>query len=297
LVSDTNFIKVRIDVDAAHVEAVEAMLTAIGAVAIELADAADEPILEPAPGATPLWQQVRVSALFEPTMGETEIRLAMASVVEPGALPPVTFEGVANEDWVGKLRDELAPLKFGENLWICPTGKDCPDPAGTAITMEPGLAFGTGTHPTTALCMDWLAGNPPTGQALLDFGCGSGILGIAGLALGATRVAAVDIDEQALTATRQNARRNPGSERLTALQPASLEEAPAFDVVVANILSGTLIDLAPVLRKYCRTGTTIALSGILTEQAAAVTDSYRGWCDMNVPVECDGWVLLTGTVI
>jgi len=297
VVTDTNFIKVQIDVDEARVEVLETVLTTVGAVAIELADAADEPIVEPAPGATPLWRRVRLTALFESTMAETEIRLAVASVMEPGALPPVTFDAVANEDWVAKLRDELIPLRFGEKLWVCPTGKDCPDPSGTAITMEPGLAFGTGIHATTSLCMDWLAATPPAGRSVLDFGCGSGILGIASLALGATRVAAVDIDEQALTATRQNARRNRGSARLKALQPAGLEAAAAFDVVVANILSGTLMELAPVLRKHCRTGTTIALSGILKEQAEAVADAYRGWCDMNVPVERDGWVLLTGTAI
>ena len=289
--------KVHIDVDEARVEALEAVLTAAGAVAIELSDAADEPILEPAPGATPLWQRVRLTALFEPTTGETEIRLAIATVVEPGALPPVTFDVLADEDWVAKLRAELVPLQFGENLWVCPTGKDGPDPSGTTIVMEPGLAFGTGTHPTTSLCMDWLAANPPAGCAVLDYGCGSGILGIASLALGATSVTAVDIDAQALTATRQNARRNPGSDRLTVLQPAGLEKPCAYDVVVANILSGTLMELAPVLRKYCRTGTTIALSGILTEQAEAVAASYCGWCDMIVPAERDGWVLLTGTVI
>lgn len=297
MASDIEYIKVEIDVDEAWVDPLETMLTAVGAVTIELADAADEPILEPAPGATPLWQRVRLTALFEPTIGETEIRLAVASAVEPGALPPVTFGVVADEDWVVKLRDELVPLRFGENLWVCPTGKDCPDPSGTAITMEPGLAFGTGSHPTTALCMDWLAMNPPAGRTLLDFGCGSGILGIAALALGATSVAAVDIDEQALTATRQNARRNPGSDRLTVLQPAELEEARKYGVVVANILSGTLIELAPVLRNHGRTGTTIALSGILTTQAGAVADAYCGWCDIDVPVERDGWVLLTGTVI
>jgi len=290
------WLKAQIDVDEARVEPLEAMLTVLGAVAIELADAADEPIVEPAPGATPLWRRVRLTALFEPSMGETKIRLAVASVAEPGALPPVTFGVVEDEDWVAKLRDELTPLRFGKNLWVCPTGKACPDPLGTAITMEPGLAFGTGTHPTTSLCMDWLATSPPAGVAVLDFGCGSGILSIASLALGATHVTAVDIDEQAVAATGRNARRNPGSDRLAVMQSDRLDDSQTFDVVVANILSGTLIELAPVLRKHCRTGTTIALSGILTEQAETVTDAYRRWCAMNVPVEREGWILLTGTV-
>lgn len=292
-----SWLKVQIEVDEALTEAVERALTTFGAVSIELADAADEPILEPAPGATPLWQRIRLTALFDPEVDETTVRLAVASVMEPGILPVLTFDMVENEDWVARLRDELTPLRFGEYLWICPPGKTCPDPDATVITMEPGLAFGTGTHPTTALCLEWLAQNPPRDRTVLDFGCGSGILAIASLALGASSVTGVDIDRQALTAACENARRNIGSERLDVRAPDKLDDAKTFDVLLANILSGTVIELAPTLRKFCHSGTNIALSGILTEQAEAVVDVYRAWCDMNAAVIDDGWVLLTGTVI
>ncbi|MGI9342834.1 MAG: 50S ribosomal protein L11 methyltransferase [Gammaproteobacteria bacterium] len=290
-----SWLKARIDVDAALVESLETVLLAFGAVAIELADAADQQILEPPPGATPLWDRVRVAALFESTTSETDIRLAIATVVEPGALTPIRFDIVEQEDWVGKLRDELEPLCFGDNLWICPPGKTCPDPDGIVIAMEPGLAFGTGTHPSTSLCLDWLARNPPTGHAVLDFGCGSGVLGVACLALGAAAVTAVDIDEQALTATRDNAARNGVGDRMTVTAPNALAGTDTFDVVVANILSGTLIELEPTLRRHCSTGTALALSGILTEQAAAVADGYRHWASLAAVTKRDGWALLTGT--
>ena len=303
-----SWLKVQVDVDEACVGPLETVLTAFGAVAIDFADAEDQPILEPEPGATPLWRRVRVTALFEPSMGQTEIQLAIASVMEPGALPPIRFGIIEDEDWVARLRDELVPLRFGEDLWICPpgkfpieemgpTGKTGPDrPARTIITMEPGLAFGTGTHPTTSLCMDWLANNPPQDRYVLDYGCGSGILGISALALGAATVTAVDIDRQALTATRENARRNMGGDRLVTCRADELPDSMTCDVLLANILSGTLIDLAPVLRKRCHAGTAIVLSGILREQADSVAAAYRDWAEMNAPIDREGWVLLTGTV-
>jgi len=303
-----SWLTVQIDVDEARVDPLESVLTAFGAVAVEFADAEDQPILEPAPGATPLWRRVRVTALFEPSMGQTEIRLAVASVMEPGALPPISFGVIEDKDWVARLRDELVPLRFGEDLWVCPpgklpsgktgpTGKTVPnEPARTIVTMEPGLAFGTGTHPTTSLCMDWLATNPPHGSNVLDYGCGSGILGISALALGAACVTAVDIDRQALTATRDNAQSNAGSDRLMTCAPEDLVDSTTCDVLLANILSGTLIDLAPTLRRYCHAGTALVLSGILTEQADFVAAAYREWAEMNTPVDREGWVLLTGTV-
>ena len=292
-----SWLKVQIEVDETMAEALELALTKFGAASIELADAADEPILEPAPGATPLWQRIRLTALFDREVDETTVRLAVASAMEPGALPDLTFDIVENEDWIARLRDELTPLQFGQHLWVCPPGKTCPDPDAIVITMEPGLAFGTGTHPTTSLCLKWLADNPPRERTVLDFGCGSGILAIASLALGASSVIGVDIDRQALTATCENARRNIGSERLDVMAPDELDDAKTYDYLVANILSGTVIELAPTLRKLCHSGTNIALSGILTEQAETVAAVYRAWCDINAPVIDDGWVLLTGTVL
>lgn len=292
-----SWLKAQIVIDDALAGPLELALTTFGAISIELADAGDEPILEPAPGTAPMWRKIRLTALFAPEVAETTVRLAIASVMEPGALPTVKFDIVENEDWVARLREELTPLRFGESLWVCPPGKPCPDTTGTVITMEPGLAFGTGTHPTTSLCMNWLARHPPSGKRVLDYGCGSGILAIASLALGATAVTGVDIDRQALTATRENARRNDGVERLDVMAPEELDDRETYDVLLANILSGTVIELAPTLRRVCHSGTNIALSGILMEQAGAVTAAYRGWCDMDAPITDDGWVLLTGTVL
>lgn len=290
------WLAVQIEIDAARVEAVEAALLAIGALSIELSDAGDEAILEPAPGDTPLWRRIRLNALFEPTVDKIPIQLALASATAPGPLPPNSFGLVENEDWVARLRDELQPLRFGRDLWICPPGKPCPDPTGTVITMEPGLAFGTGTHQTTALCLDWLADRPVENRDVLDYGCGSGILSIASLALGARRVAAVDIDPQAVRATRANAGRNPGNERLAVVLPDELGHGQSFDILLANLLSGTLIDLAPALRDHCHAGTTVALSGILTKQADSVTAAFGEWVDFDPPTRRDDWVLLTGIV-
>jgi ribosomal protein L11 methyltransferase len=295
-VSDADFLTVRLEIDEPRVASLEAALTSIGAIAIELADAGDEAILEPAPGTTPLWKRVSITALFEPPANEMQIRLAVASVAAPGALPRLKFGAVANRDWVTRLRDQLEPLQFGTRLWVCPPGKPCRDPDGVAVTLEPGLAFGTGAHPTTALCLAWLDAHPPARLAVLDYGCGSGILSVASLVLGAESVTAVDIDEQALAATRSNARRNPGQARLTTLAPHELGASGSFDLLLANILSGTLIELAPTLRSLCHSGTNLVLSGILTRQAEDVADAFRPWCRMRAPAERDGWTLLTGTV-
>ena len=289
-----SWLNAQIEIDAAHIEAVEAALLRVGALSIELSDAGDEAILEPAPGETPLWRRIRLNALFDSTVDKITIQLALATTNAADPLPPMSFSPVENADWVARLREELQPLHFGRDLWICPPGKPCPDPNGTIITMEPGLAFGTGTHQTTALCLGWLADRPIDNRDVLDYGCGSGILSIASLALGARRVTAVDIDPQAVRATRANAARNPGNEHLTVMLPDELANSQTFDILLANILSGTLIDLAPSLRGHCHAGTTIALSGILTQQAESVTAAFRDWVEFAQPIQHDGWVLLTG---
>lgn len=291
-----SWLSVQIEIDAARIAAVETALLAIGAVSIELSNAGDEAIFEPAPGDTPLWRHIRLSALFEPSVDKLTIQRVLAHATAPDSLPPISFGRVENEDWVARLRAELQPLRFGRDLWICPPGKPCPDPNGTVITMEPGLAFGTGTHQTTALCLDWLANRSVENRNILDYGCGSGILGIACLALGAQRVTAVDIDPQAVRATRANAGRNPGNERLIVMHPDELGRGQQFDMLLANILSGTLIDLAPALRDRCRAGTSVTLSGILTQQAGSVAAAFCAWVDFDQPIQRDDWVLLTGIV-
>ena len=297
-----NWLRAHIDLEEIDPSPVEQALIELGAVSIELSDAADDPILEPAPGATPLWPTLRISALFDSTIDDTIIRLAVAGAIEAGSsVPYMRVEPVADQDWIENWQQTLQPMRFGQNLWICPTGTACPESDGTVIELDPGLAFGTGSHPTTALCLDWLANNVCPGGTVLDYGCGSGILSIAALALGADRVLGIDLDEQALRATAENAARNLVAGQLAIARPETVHCDPKgdlkFDLIVANILSGTLIELAAELRGFCRTGTRIALSGILTDQTKAVAAAYQPWVKFEAPIERDDWALLSGTVI
>ncbi len=291
-----SWLRVHIDIERNDPVPIEEALLGLGAIAIELRDAGDDPILEPAPGATPLWPAIRMSALFTADVSDTTIRLAVAgAAAEP--LPSMHFESFADADWIANWRQTLRPMQFGQRLWICPAGTPAPDPDATVIELEPGLAFGTGSHPTTAMCLDWLADEPNLAGSLLDYGCGSGILGIAAAALGADDVLGIDLDAQALQATRDNARRNGLDDRLEVRTPGNAPGDKRFDRVVANILSGTLIDLAPTLQGYCRAGTRIALSGILTDQAASVMAAFQPWVEFQPPVTRDGWTFLFGMVI
>ena len=300
-----NWLRIHIELENSDPSPVEEALLKLGAVSIELSDAADDQtslgILEPAPGSTPLWPMLRISALFDDSIDATAISLAVAGAIDADPLPTMRFEPVADQDWIENWRQTLQPMKFGRNLWICPAGSTCPEPGATLIELDPGLAFGTGSHPTTALCLDWLANSDDRAGTVLDYGCGSGILSIAALVLGADHVLAVDFDEQALRATHDNCERNHVTDRLKISRPAAAHGDPGsgrtFDRIVANILSGTLIELAAELQSFSHTGTRIALSGILTDQSDDVTAAYRPWVEFEPPIERDGWTLLSGTVV
>lgn len=271
-----------------------ATLEELGALSVSLGDPGGDPILEPDPGATPLWPEVVVTALLPPDAGEDAVRNRLARL--PGQrLPGIGFTFIEERDWVREFRDNLAPLRFGERLWICPAGMPCPDPAGVAVTLEPGLAFGSGSHPTTALCLQWLAGMTLRGLTVLDWGCGSGVLAIAALALGAQAVTALDIDPQALQATADNARRNGHAGGLRIADPAGLQPGERHDVLVANILAGSVIALAPTFHQHCKAGARVALSGILAGQAEQVRDACAPWLELHLAAELNGWVLLAGT--
>jgi ribosomal protein L11 methyltransferase len=190
--------------------------------------------------------------------------------------------------------DDYQPMRFGERIWIVPSWCEAPQPNAVNILLDPGLAFGTGTHPTTALCMAWLDAQDIQGKTVLDYGCGSGILGVAAAKLGASNVTAIDIDPQALLATRSNAERNGVSDMITTGLPRELHAEERFDVVLANILAGPLVELAPTLCQALRRGGLIALSGILQEQAAAVREAYAAYCDMDEPVTEGDWIRLSG---
>lgn len=265
----------------------------LGALSVTLQDAADQPLFEPPPGATPLWSQVRVTALFEHGADLVRIRAALANRFGGDCADRLQIESLDDRDWVRAWMDGYAPMRFGERLWIVPTGFDAPDPQGVNLLLDPGLAFGTGTHPTTALCLEWLDAHPPLDQVVIDYGCGSGILGIAALKLGAREVWAVDNDPQALVATVDNAERNGVAGRVKAVLPGDLPAVPA-DLLIANILANPLIELAPRFASLLRPGGGLVLSGILAEQAETVSAAYLAGFAMQPPAQREDWVRLEG---
>lgn len=267
----------------------------LGAVSVTLVDSADQPLYEPDPGTTPLWSSTRVSALFEETADIAGLKEQLADTFGKPVLRGLVVAPLEDQDWERAWLDRFEAMRFGRKLWVCPTGMRPPhDVDAVIIDLDPGLAFGTGTHPTTALCLAWLDRHPPRDAAVIDYGCGSGILAIAALKLGAALVWGVDIDRQALWASEENARRNQVAERFHGYLPADLPPQPC-DLLLANILANPLMDMAPQLAARVRSGGAIVLSGILENQAAAVRDSYAAWFDMSPVVVQEGWARLHGT--
>ena len=284
-------LQLTLDIGSRNPEPFEDVLFGLGAVSVTLEDAADDPVLEPAPGATPLWPTVLVKALFDAEADRDAIAQALASAVADS--PPPRFEAVPDRAWEREWLKDFRPMRFGRRLWVCPGGMPADGPDAVRIELDPGLAFGTGTHPTTASCLEWLDGHDVAGRQVVDYGCGSGILAIAAARLGAAAVHAMDIDPQALIATHDNAVRNGVRERMTLAAEPGLEPGGA-DVLLANILAGPLVELAPRFAQALRPGGALALSGLLADQAAAVTAAYRPWFDIAIAATRDGWVLLAG---
>ncbi|KAA6186389.1 50S ribosomal protein L11 methyltransferase [Thiohalocapsa marina] len=292
---------------------IEAALENGGALAVTIDDAADdpvpEPILEPLPNATPLWRRVRITALYQDDANGSLLAEQAAAQLGPQSLAPAWISRLEDQPWERVWLQDLGPQRFGRRLWVCPQGQrpalgpdPDPDPGADAaseppepicIDLDPGLAFGTGHHPTTALCLGWLDGLALTDRVVLDYGCGSGILAIAALKLGARQAIAVDHDPQALDATVDNAIANGVLERLVIARPEAMPAIRA-DVIVANILAGPLVELAPTLTALAAPGAVIGLSGVLSHQAAGVADAYRDGFLMEPPVIQDDWALLTG---
>jgi len=265
--------------------------------AVTLEDAREEdgdnPILEPGPGATPLWPSVQVRGLFEADANKDLITRALQII--PGLSRPelIRWREVGDQDWERAWMDRFKPMKFGDHLWVVPSGMKIPfDDKNIEILLDPGLAFGTGTHPTTALCLEWLDGQDVIGKCVVDYGCGSGILGIAAALKGARRVVCVDNDPQALEATLENAKRNEVADLIQCLAPKDFSEN-SMDFVMANILAGPLLELAPVLQNCLKPGGAIILSGILEEQSESVIDAYKENFPRIRQQELEGWVRLT----
>jgi ribosomal protein L11 methyltransferase len=288
------------DLDQLNPDRVEEVLLRHGASSITFTDAGDNPVLEPQPGEAPLWSETRISGLFSPDADLAALEDELLRSLGIETLPRHEIEQLADRDWEREWLRDFAPMRFGSRLWVCPGGSTVDDPDAVIVRLDPGLAFGTGTHATTALCLEWLEGLSLAGRSVLDYGCGSGILAVAALRLGGSHAAAYDIDPQAITATRANADRNGVAERLMAtLEPAQFESH--YDIVVANILGGPLIEMAETLCNYLPDGSLLALSGILSQQADDVMAAYGRWIEFDAPAERtqDGqtWVRLTGRKI
>jgi ribosomal protein L11 methyltransferase len=281
-----------IELDRDGLARAEDACTRLGAIALSLADAGNEPLLEPAPGATPLWHEIRLRALFHETQEPALLAATLEAVLGLQA-SAIHVEHLADRAWEREWLKDFRPMRFGRRLWVCPAGQRPAEAAPIVLELDPGLAFGTGTHATTALCLEWLDARPLAGLAVLDYGCGSGILALAALKLGAAAATAYDIDPQALLATRENALKNGLSGRISVLSDAAAINRP-FDLVLANILAQPLIELAPRLAALCRPGGALALAGLLERQAVEVAQAYRPWFDIETAAERDDWVLLAG---
>lgn len=275
----------------------EAALENAGALAVTLDDAGDDPLLEPAPDTLPLWSGVRLTALFEEDARSGDQVRALAERLGAKGLTPPRIERLEDRPWERVWLDDFHPTRFGRRLWVCPKGQRPPDPDGIVVDLDPGLAFGTGHHPTTALCLEWLDGAELEGRTLLDYGCGSGILAIAALKLGATHAIGMDHDPQAIEATRANAVANGVAERLSPCRPEDLgtlaDRLPA-DLVVANILAGPLVELAPTLLRNLRPGGDLVLSGVLADQVPAVSAAYTPAVEWGPVRTQEDWALIAG---
>jgi ribosomal protein L11 methyltransferase len=270
----------------------EQLFQSLGAVSVSFLDAEDEPVFQLDPDSTPLWQQTLLSALFE---SDAEMDNILAAIKAASRLEDsdLIIEHIEDQDWERAWMDEFKPMRFGRRLWVCPSWCPPQDPEAVNIMLDPGLAFGSGTHPTTALCLEWLDSLDLQGKTVIDYGCGSGILAIAAVLLGARQVIAIDNDPQALIATANNRDANGiAATQLTVHLPGEPHE-PA-DIMVANILSGPLVELTPILTGLTKTGGQLALSGVLSEQTNGLIEAYRQGFDLQKPIVRDEWVCVTG---
>jgi ribosomal protein L11 methyltransferase len=288
-----SWLQLKIETQKADATRYQDLLELVGAAAVLMEDSGDQPLLEPPPGAQPLWDATRVIGLFV-------VDSEMDAVVEfmenhlGHALPPHKIDVLEDKDWERAWMDNYHPMCFGERLWVVPSWTPAPNPNAINLLLDPGLAFGTGTHQTTALCLEWLDGLDLQDAVVVDYGCGSGILAVAALLLGAREAWCVDLDPQALIATRDNAERNGVSDRVKVFMP---EDMPAIkaDVVVANILAGPLAQLASTLTGFLKPTGQLALSGIITSQVDELVSAYSPWLALDtLAIKDEDWCRLSG---
>ena len=292
-----SWLSIRIETDCLHADALTDALLDAGALSasIEDADAGTEretpQFGEPGSVTTPGWDRSRVVALLDADTDIDELLAVCAPAAGLDTVPAYTSETIEEQNWVQLTQAQFDPIRISQRLWIVPSWHDAPDPEAIVLVLDPGMAFGTGSHPTTRLCLEWLERSVTPGDTLLDYGCGSGILAIAAARLGATKVLGVDIDPQAVTAARDNAERN----QVTAsFEDSTKEISGQFDIVVANILSNPLKALAPAICGHVPPGGQLALSGILAEQADELIAVYAPYVPLTIADTRDGWVCLAG---
>jgi ribosomal protein L11 methyltransferase len=273
-----------------HAEHLSDLLLTFGAVSVTFLDAEDQPIYEPLPDTTPLWDQINIVALFDQDENLTSILQFLQNQIDT----PLNYElqTVNDDNWTQAWQTHFQPMYFPPRLWICSNHHVIDDVNAVKVLLEPGLAFGTGTHPTTALCLEWIAQHIHSDKTMVDYGCGSGILALAALKLGAKQVWAIDNDPQALTACQQNAQNN----QIADLILGAPDDFPQLNpsIIVANILANPLIELAPKFSSWLSTGDKLVLSGILAHQANAVMRVYQTHFEFKTPVTKEEWVRLEG---
>ncbi len=288
------WIQLKINTTGNDAETLSDALIESGAVSVTFQDTHDNPVFEPLPGETLLWGDTDAIGLYDAETDMTEVVAMLENEPLLGKGFVHKIEQLEDKDWEREWMDNFHPMRFGERLWICPSWRDVPDPTAVNVMLDPGLAFGTGTHPTTAMCLQWLDSLDLTDKTVIDFGCGSGILAIAALKLGAKHVVGIDIDPQAIQASRDNAERNGVSERLSLYLPKDQPENLSADVVVANILAGPLRELAPLIAVLPVAGGRLGLSGILASQAQSVADAYQDKFELDAVAEKEEWCRITG---
>lgn len=293
------WLQLKLDATPETAEKLSDLLSEAGAGAVTMLDAADQPLFEPPPGALPLWSSTWVIGLFEANTDMDAVIQQIKFAWGNNKFPAWQLNPLEDKDWIKAWMDNFKPMQFGEQLWIVPGGYDTPDPDAINIHLDPGLAFGTGTHPTTAMCLKWLDAHPTKHKTVIDFGCGSGILAIAAALLGADKVWATDIDPQALLATNDNAQKNNVVSQIEAVLPENMPEI-AVDVVLANILAGPLTELAPLFARLIKINGQIVLSGIIESQQESIINAYQPFFNMERYLAQneagqEAWICLHGT--
>ena len=278
---------------ALYVDDLSTQFSLLGAAAVTVLDAGDQPLYEPKPNEEPLWDDIHLVAIFEDSEITPQLEAFLHKLQDQHLIKSFQLKDVEEQNWVRKSLDLFVPTPFGHKLWICPSWHVPPNPTATNVMFDPGLAFGTGSHPTTALCLEWLDEHIAGNETIVDYGCGSGILAIAALKLGAVHAIAVDYDTQALDATRANAALNDiASTELEVYLPAEVRPYQA-DIVIANIISKPLIELAPNLTELTKPDGLLVLSGILSEQVGDVLNAYQANFRLMEQITKENWVRLT----